>query len=304
MAEQQETPTSETLISDQGDLRRTAHHMTPRSSRATSAGQSRGNAAPMEKPHDREFVNAVARALAILHSFDGAEAVLGNHQIAARTGLAKSTIARLTHTLLRTGHLARVRHGDGYRLGIGTLTFASTALRGLELRRVIRGCLAEIAALVSGTIGLAARDGLEMVYLDYARAAHVLSLHSTIGSRVPLAETAAGRAWIIAQPQAEQENLLASLTERDAAAARALSAWLDDYRDAFARDGYVISCGAWNPYVNGVGVPVFFPAYGATMVLVAGVLAAEYDRERLDREVAPLLRELATRLAGLEDQTK
>ncbi|WP_162800719.1 IclR family transcriptional regulator [Acidibrevibacterium fodinaquatile] len=249
-------------------------------------------------------MNAVARALAILHSFDGAEVVLGNHQIAARTGLAKSTVARLTHTLLRTGHLARVPHGDGYRLGIGTLTFASTALRGLELRRVIRGCLAEIAALVPGTIGLAARDGLEMVYLDYARAAHVLSLHSTIGSRVPLAETAAGRAWIIAQPRSEQENVLASLAERDAAAARALSTWLDDYRSRFTRDGYVISCGAWNPYVNGVGVPVFFPTYGATMVLVAGVLAAEYDRERLDREVAPLLRDLATRLARLEDQIK
>ena len=278
--------------------------MKPQSSRVTSAGQSRGNAGPREAVPDREFVNAVARALAILHSFDGAEVVLGNHQIAARTGLAKSTVARLTHTLLRTGHLARVPHGDGYRLGIGTLTFASTALRGLELRRVIRGCLAEIAALVPGTIGLAARDGLEMVYLDYARAAHVLSLHSTIGSRVPLAETAAGRAWIIAQPRSEQESVLASLAERDAAAARALSTWLDDYRSRFTRDGYVISCGAWNPYINGVGVPVLFPTYGATMVLVAGVLAAEYDRERLDREVAPLLRDLATRLGRLEDQVK
>ncbi len=278
--------------------------MKPQSSRVTSAVQSRGNAGPREAVPDREFVNAVARALAILHSFDGAEVVLGNHQIAARTGLAKSTVARLTHTLLRTGHLARVPHGDGYRLGIGTLTFASTALRGLELRRVIRGCLAKIAALVPGTIGLAARDGLEMVYLDYARAAHVLSLHSTIGSRVPLAETAAGRAWIIAQPRSEQESVLASLAERDAAAARALSTWLDDYRSRFTRDGYVISCGAWNPYVNGVGVPVFFPTYGATMVLVAGVLAAEYDRERLDREVAPLLRDLATRLGRLEDQVK
>lgn len=295
-------------------MRSAAQHMMLHSPRMKPAGRSRASAAdgraggqamkagPREAD-DREFVHAVARAFAILHCFDGAEAVLGNHQIAARTGLAKSTIARLTHTLLRTGHLARVSQGGGYRLGVGTLTFASTALRGLELRRVIRDCLAEVAALVPGTIGLAARDGLEMVYLDYARAAHVLSLHSTIGSRVPLAETAAGRAWIIAQPHAIQDDLLATLEARDAAAARGLRAWLDANRAAFVRDGYVISCGAWNQYINGVGVPVHFPAYGATMVIVAGVLAAEYNRERLQKEVAPLLRDLAGQLANLQDQT-
>ena len=48
---------------------------------------------------DRQFVTALARGLDILRAFHAGEGMLGNQEIAHRTGLPKPTVARLTHTL-------------------------------------------------------------------------------------------------------------------------------------------------------------------------------------------------------------
>src|SRR5687768_950530 len=53
----------------------------------------------MRETGDRQFVAALARGLAILRCFKSHERYLGNQEIARRTGLAKPTVSRLTHTL-------------------------------------------------------------------------------------------------------------------------------------------------------------------------------------------------------------
>ena len=45
---------------------------------------------------DRQFVTALARGLDILRAFHAGEGMLGNQEIAHRTGLPKPTVARLT----------------------------------------------------------------------------------------------------------------------------------------------------------------------------------------------------------------
>src|SRR5215813_1294806 len=62
---------------------------------------------------DRQFVTALARGLDILRAFHAGEGMLGNQEIAHRTGLPKPTVARLTHTLtdlVRHGARPRARH--------------------------------------------------------------------------------------------------------------------------------------------------------------------------------------------------
>ena len=66
---------------------------------------------PPETPAQREdpdFVTAVARAFAVLRCFKRGERALGNKEMALRTGLPRSTIARLTHTLTELGYLEHV----------------------------------------------------------------------------------------------------------------------------------------------------------------------------------------------------
>src|SRR5256885_13076191 len=48
---------------------------------------------------DRKFVTALARGLEVLRVFTPTEGLLGNGEIAERTGLPKPTVSRLTYTL-------------------------------------------------------------------------------------------------------------------------------------------------------------------------------------------------------------
>ena len=58
---------------------------------------------PAEK--ERQVVTALARGLSVLRSFRQGDRFLGNQEIAERTGLAKATVSRLTHTLTVLGYL-------------------------------------------------------------------------------------------------------------------------------------------------------------------------------------------------------
>ena len=58
-----------------------------------------------EDAPDRQFVVALSRGLDVLRCFRASDPMLGNQEIAARTGLPKPTVSRLTHTLTRLGYL-------------------------------------------------------------------------------------------------------------------------------------------------------------------------------------------------------
>src|SRR5918997_2052925 len=61
-----------------------------------------------DDPKDRKFVTALARGLEVLRAFTPTEGLLGNGEIAERTGLPKPTVSRLTYTLTKLGYLAHV----------------------------------------------------------------------------------------------------------------------------------------------------------------------------------------------------
>jgi DNA-binding IclR family transcriptional regulator len=257
------------------------------------------DAAEVAAPSESDYVQVVARALDVLRCFDGAHVALGNQDIAARTGLPKSTVSRLTYTLTRVGHLSYVPDDQKYRPGDGAIAHASAILRGLEHRTLIHGWMEEYARQVHGTWGMTIRDRFDMVYLDYARAADALALHATVGTRVPLAATACGRAWVAGQPPAVQTALLADLARHAPRQEVALRTWLDANRASFARTGFAVSCGDLSRHINGIGVPVYSPAHGTTLVFVVGVLAADYGRDRLKKEVSQKLLALTARVAAL-----
>jgi DNA-binding IclR family transcriptional regulator len=236
-----------------------------------------------------DFIQVVARAFDLLRCFGSADERLGNQELARRSGLPRSTISRLTHTLTRIGQLIYLPDDQKYRLGNAALAMSCTMLRGLEFRAMVRARMQELAEDVLGTIGLTIPDRVHMVYLEYARAARSVGLQSTVGSRVSLALTAAGRAHAAALDPAARQALLRDLERHAPDEAGKLKAALPPVVRALRRNGYVISCGDWNEHINGIAVPMWSPRHQTYLVFVIGVLAPMYDRERLRREVAPRL---------------
>jgi hypothetical protein len=63
-----------------------------------------------ESAGDAAFATTLAKGLVVLEAFEAGASLLGNMEIAARTGIPRPTVARLTHTLAELGYL---RHDEG-----------------------------------------------------------------------------------------------------------------------------------------------------------------------------------------------
>ena len=115
-------------------------------------------------------------------------------EIAARTGLAKTTAFRLCADLVRLGLLER--DGETYRLGGRLFELGSLVPRRLDLREAALPFLQDLFEATHETVHLGVREGHEVVYIERIHGHQALSLPSRIGGRLPLSCTGVGKALL------------------------------------------------------------------------------------------------------------
>ena len=246
-----------------------------------------------------DVIQVVSRAFDVLRCFEGAEARLGNLEISNRCGLPRSTVSRLTHTLTRMGQLVYLPRDQKYRIGPSAVAMSASMMKGAQLRNLIRQRLQDVAEQLPGTVGFVVPDRFHLVYLEFARSASALGLHEGTGSRIAMASTAAGAAYIAALQPEIGDALIAEMEREAPEAARILKPRIEANRQSLRERGYVTACGIWSPHINGVAVPLWSPQYQTTVVVTIGLLSAMYDEARLHAEVAPLMVELGRSVRGL-----
>ena len=82
---------------------------------------------------DRQFVTALARGLEILDCFSPTRPLLTNGELSRLTGMASSSVSRLTHTLVKLGHLDYDADRGAYRVGLRVLSLQPAAMAGATL---------------------------------------------------------------------------------------------------------------------------------------------------------------------------
>ena len=102
----------------------------------------------------RDFITSIARAFSILRAFKRGERALGNKEIAQRTGLPKSSVARITFTLTKLGYLEFLPDEEKYSLGVGVLALGQNFLSGNDVRDVARPLMQELADYSQATVAL------------------------------------------------------------------------------------------------------------------------------------------------------
>ncbi len=172
-------------------------------------------------------------------------------------------------------------------------------MKGLQLRNLIRQRLQDVAEQLPGTVGFVIPDRYHLVYLEFARSANALGLHEVTGSRISMASTAAGHAYTAALEPEVGDALLAEMEREAPDAARVLKPRIEANRQFLRENGYVVACGLWSPHINGVAVPLWSPQYQTIVCVTIGLLAAMYDEQRLHREAAGPMRELAAAVGSL-----
>ena len=144
--------------------------------------------------HAPKLIGSVDRALEILNLFEERLPELGTTEIAAKTGLNKSTAAGLIHTLADKGYLDRNPVSHKYRLGLKIMERGSVVLGSMNLRQCATPYLQELHSQFDETVNLAVLDDGYMVYVERLLSSHGLGMRTEVGKREPASSTALGKA--------------------------------------------------------------------------------------------------------------
>lgn len=247
---------------------------------------------------DRKFVVALARGLEVLRAFRARDGFLGNQEIAERTGLPKPTVTRLTYTLCELGYLTHIPRLGKYQLAPGAITLGYAALANLGVRNVARDFMDEVAESLGAPVALGVLYRNSVLYVDISRGPATFTVQLDIGSRIPLATTAMGRALLVAMPQDEREAHLARQAERHPdewpAIREGVETALSDYRNF----GFVSSVGDWRSDIHAVGVPLVAADGSGIYAFNCGAPPHHFPRERLVSQVGPRIVDLVRSVEG------
>jgi len=268
-----------------------------RRNRQVSAISLPGLVNPHDLSSDRQFSMNLARGLEVLRAFSASAPLLGNREIADRTGLPKPTVSRLTYTLTLLGYLSRDPQLQKYRLGPGVLSLGHPLLASMHVRQLAKPIMEALARTTGCTVNLGIRDRDNVVYIDSVRADSANQHLPDIGTSRPLLPSSIGRALILAYPAAERTAILNYLKVQNPASFEQYRAvWEADVK-RFAADGYCHSRGDWQKDVHAVAVPVRRPPGEPPLALNCTIAAHRAQKDRLAQEVVPLLKEAVHKLA-------
>jgi DNA-binding IclR family transcriptional regulator len=245
---------------------------------------------------DTPGIRALDRGLAILRAFRPGTGALGNAEIAQRTGLPRATVSRLTRTLVDAGFLVFDMRANAYRVGPPCLSLALSVREGSVVLQTALPLMREVAEGLRINVGLAVADAGEMIYLDSVRKSRLgLFRHVQAGSRLPIAETALGRAWLAGQPQPARRVELDGLAARHGARWPALSREIARSIAQVERLGYCAV--SWQSGLVSIATPLVLPDHPVHAFNISYPLQADAQAGgRTGQRYASLLLRSAARL--------
>lgn len=253
---------------------------------------------------NRQFVTALARGLDVLRCFSPARPELGSSEIAKLSKLPQPTVWRLCYTLKEMGFLTQPSGQEKFRLGIPVLGLGYAVLAGNQISEIAKSAMQKLAEEYQGAVSLGARDGLDMILLQRCQGNSVVLSDLRVGSRIPLASSATGWAYIAALSAEERELLLAELgrNEPDRRQWRELETQLRTALKAYSHTGYMINIGLLHSQINAVAVPVISAGYPIKYTISSGGIGSLFDQKKL-HEIGSRLLQLANDLGSIVPAT-
>jgi len=209
-----------------------------------------------------DFVQSLARGLAVIRAFDAEHADLSLSDVARRAGITRAAAGRFLRTL---EHLGYVRASTGSATGVGAryaltprvLELGFSYLSAVSIPEIVQPHLERLSHEVDESVSAAVLDGGDIVYVARVPTRRIMSVRITIGTRFPAYATSMGRVLLAGQTDAAVEGVLTAsapqaLTERTLTDTAALRAELARVRE----QGWALVDGELEPGLRSVAVPV------------------------------------------------
>ena len=138
---------------------------------------------PATENDDREFVNSLARGLAVIRSFSKEAPEMTLSEVAARTGLTRAAARRFLLTLERIGYICT--DGRRFRLAPKILDLGFAYLSSTSLWDIAMPYMEQVSEEVKESCSASVIEGCEIVYVARVPAARIMSVGLNLGARLP-----------------------------------------------------------------------------------------------------------------------
>lgn len=247
--------------------------------------QATGSASP-------DFVQSLARGLAVIRVFDADHAALTSSEVARLTGFTRATARRLLMTLVELGYV----HSDGrhFTLRPKVLELGYSFLSSMTLPEIARPHLEELAQAMDETCSLAVLDDDHIVYVARVSTRRIMRFAISVGSRFPAYATTMGRVLLAAQSDEWLDGYLERtelrpFTPRTVTDPARLRSGLDRVR----RQGYALADQELEDGIRSLAVPVRDPDGAVVAAMNVTVHTSRGTVASMRKEMLPLLLDCA-----------
>ena len=199
-------------------------------------------------------VQSIERAFAVLAAL--ADGPIGVTELADRTELPKSTVARLLVSLQREGAVEQEPCGTRYRVGSRIVTLAAAVLPTRSMVVLARPELEALAITLGEAAGLAIPEGFQVHYVDQVDTPNPVSVRDWTGSRVPMHAVPSGLVLLANSAPATLARFLARPMEAFTPATVTDPAVLRERLRQVQLDGYAWVFGEFSVGINSVAAAV------------------------------------------------
>lgn len=180
-----------------------------------------------------QFVQSLARGLAVIRTFDAAHPEMTLSEVAQRAALSRATARRFLLTLVELGYVRT--DGRVFSLTASVLQLGFAYLSGLSLPELAQPHLEELSRKLGESTSAAVLDGGDIAYIARVSTRRIMTVGITVGTRFPAYATSMGRVLLAGLAPAELDEYLAqarirALTPQAVGSKEGLVAVLDKVR--------------------------------------------------------------------------
>ena len=248
------------------------------------------------RSENREFVEALARGLDIIRSFNAFKPLRTVSDLAAELSLARPTVHRIMLTLEELGYVVQTDQGYYLSAKVIELGFGYIATRGFY--GAAKTHMEQLAARIDQAISLTELVDSDIVYVGRIEVSKVVAYNVALGQRLPAHSTALGRLLLSGLNEEELDRRLATPSLSHVQAMITLEPkQLKEEIAKIRKQGWALTDQTMSLGYRAAAAPLY-DATG-TMVAAIGLVVhgSEISLERLTDEIVPLLVSTATKIS-------
>ena len=247
-----------------------------------------------EKP--AEFVEALAKGLAILESFDAGSMEMTLSEISRNVGHSPAAVRRSLITLSALGYVAQ--SGKHFHLRPKIMTLGSAFYYSARIDEVLQPFLRDLVAKFGDASSVGTLDGQDVIYIAHSSVQRARRAAAVVGARYPAYATSLGRVLLASLPAPELDAYFEKL-EIKPLTSKTISE-PDELREEIDRvrqEGYSTTVDQLDYGITALAVPIRAIDGRTVAALNTSGYTGMIDVEHLINERLPEMRTTASSIA-------